>query len=91
MLKEFEWEGYNIIFEDGDDEILRNGIVDYLGFSYYMFIIVKSDVENDNMGDIVNGGLLNGVENLYIILSDWGWVIDLIGLRYMLNCFYDWY
>lgn len=91
MLKEFEWEGYYILFEEGDEEILWNGKVDYLGFSYYMFIMVKSDVEVDNMGDIVNGGLLNGVVNFYIKLSDWGWLIDLMGLCYMLNCFYDCY
>lgn len=45
---------------------------DYLGFSYYMSTTVKSDVEKDNSGDIVNGGLPNGVENPYIKASDWG-------------------
>ncbi len=90
-LKEFEREGYNIKFEEGDDEILRNGTVDYLGFSYYMSTTVKSDVVNDNSGDIVNGALRNGVENPYIKSSDWGWAIDPTGLRYTLNRFYDRY
>lgn len=90
-LKEFEREGYNIKFEEGDDEILRNGTVDYLGFSYYMSTTVKSDVVNDNTGDIVNGALRNGVENPYIKSSDWGWAIDPTGLRYTLNRFYDRY
>ena len=44
-LKEFEREGYDIKFEEGDAEILKNGTVDYLGFSYYMSTTVKSDVE----------------------------------------------
>ncbi|GKU82988.1 6-phospho-beta-glucosidase [Niallia sp. NCCP-28] len=91
VLKEFEREGYNIKFEDGDEEILRNGTVDYLGFSYYMSTTVKSDVVQDNTGDIVNGGLPNGVENPYIKSSDWGWAIDPIGLRYTLNRLYDRY
>ncbi|WVE34896.1 6-phospho-beta-glucosidase BglA, partial [Priestia megaterium] len=69
-LKEFEREGYHIPFEEGDEEILRNGKVDYLGFSYYMSTTVKSDVEADNTGDIVNGGLPNGVANPYIKSSD---------------------
>lgn len=81
-LKEFEREGYQIHFEDGDEEILKNGTVDYLGFSYYMSTTVKSDVLNDNTGDVVNGGLPNGVENPYITASDWGWAIDPTGLRY---------
>jgi 6-phospho-beta-glucosidase len=90
-LKEFEREGYHIPFEEGDEEILRNGKVDYLGFSYYMSTTVKSDVEADNTGDIVNGGLPNGVANPYIKSSDWGWSIDPTGLRYTLNRFYDRY
>jgi len=90
-LKEFEREGYNIKFAEGDEEILKNGTVDYLGFSYYMSTTVKSDVVQDNKGDIVNGGLPNGVENPYIKSSDWGWAIDPTGLRYTLNRLYDRY
>ncbi|MGB6407222.1 MAG: 6-phospho-beta-glucosidase BglA, partial [Planococcus donghaensis] len=91
VLKEFEREGYNIQMEPGDEEILKNGKVDYLGFSYYMSTTVKSDVHNDNLGNIVNGGLPNGVENPYIQSSDWGWSIDPTGLRYTLNRLYDRY
>ncbi|SDZ85153.1 6-phospho-beta-glucosidase [Thalassobacillus cyri] len=90
-LKEFEREGYNIKIEDGDEEILQDGTVDYLGFSYYMSTTVKSDVERDNTGDILNGALPNGVENPYLKASDWGWTIDPVGLRYALNRLYDRY
>ncbi len=90
-LKEFEREGYNIPFEDGDEEILKNGTVDYLGFSYYMSTTVKSGAANNTTGNIVNGGLANGVENPYIQSSDWGWAIDPTGLRYTLNRLYDRY
>lgn len=91
VLKEFEREGYNIHMEPGDEEILKNGKVDYLGFSYYMSTTVKSDVQNENPGNVVNGGLPNGVENPYISSSDWGWSIDPTGLRYTLNRLYDRY
>lgn len=90
-VKEFERQGYDIGMEEGDEEILRKGIVDYIGFSYYMSTTVKSDVCNDNTGDIVNGALENGVENPYIKSSDWGWAIDPVGLRYTLNRIYDRY
>ncbi|MGE6627058.1 6-phospho-beta-glucosidase BglA [Bacillus pumilus] len=90
-LKEFEREGYHIPFEEGDEESLRKGKVDYLGFSYYMSTTVKSDAVSDNDGDIVNGALPHGVDNPYIKSSDWGWSIDPTGLRYTLNRFYDRY
>lgn len=91
VLKEFEREGYKIQMEPGDDDILRNGIVDYLGFSYYMSTTVNSSVQNGNQGNIVTGGLPNVVENPYIQSSDWGWAIDPTGLRYALNRLYDRY
>ncbi|WP_366249020.1 6-phospho-beta-glucosidase BglA [Terribacillus aidingensis] len=91
VLKEFEREGYNIVFEDGDEEILRNGTVDYLGFSYYMSTTVKSDKEVEQDRNMTNGGLAQSVENPYIKASDWGWSIDPTGLRYTLNRFYDRY
>ncbi|WP_214854788.1 6-phospho-beta-glucosidase BglA [Exiguobacterium sp. s166] len=90
-LKEFEREGYQIPILEGDDEILKNGTVDYIGFSYYMSTTVKHDATVNNTGNIVNGGLANGVENPYIQSSDWGWAIDPIGLRYVLNRLYDRY
>ncbi|WP_411801589.1 MULTISPECIES: 6-phospho-beta-glucosidase BglA [Bacillus] len=90
-LKEFEREGYHIPFEEGDEESLRKGKVDYLGFSYYMSTTVKSDTVSDHNGDIVNGALPHGVDNPYIQSSDWGWSIDPTGLRYTLNRFYDRY
>lgn len=90
-LKEFERNNYNIEMTEEDLAILAEGTVDYMGFSYYMSTVVKADVHNDNQGDIVNGGLANGVENPYIQTSDWGWAIDPTGLRYSLNRLYDRY
>src|SRR5690606_24854641 len=84
-------EGHNIKMEEGDDEILRKGTVDYLGFSYYMSTTVKTDGEKIYSKDIVNGAVPNSVENPYIKSSDWGWGIDPTGLRYTLNRLYDRY
>jgi len=90
-LKEFEREGYTIGIEEGDLAILEEGTVDYVGFSYYMSTVVKTDVTNDNLGNVVNGGLSNAVTNPYIETSDWGWAIDPEGLRYTMNRLYDRY
>lgn len=90
-LKEFEREGFQIDITKEDRDILAKGTVDYIGLSYYMSTVVKADVKAENTGDVVNGGLPNGVENPFIESSDWGWAIDPEGLRYTLNRLYDRY
>ena len=35
--------------------------------------------------------IMGGVENPYLEKSEWGWAIDPIGLRLVLNDFYDRY
>ncbi|MCE2098733.1 family 1 glycosylhydrolase [Streptococcus thermophilus] len=37
------------------------------------------------------GNILGGVENPYLEKSEWGWAIDPIGLRLVLDDFYDRY
>ena len=77
--KEWEREGTAPVMEEGDAEILAQGTVDYIGFSYYMTNTVKAKVEKA------------GVPNPYVKVSDWGWAIDPVGLRYALNALYERY
>ncbi|MDD3028494.1 MAG: glycoside hydrolase family 1 protein, partial [Erysipelotrichaceae bacterium] len=88
ILKQFEREQINIIKEDGDDEILKTGIIDFLGFSYYQSIVtsVKEDLEGAKGGNIISA-----VKNPYLEESKWGWQIDPVGLRLALNYLYDRY
>ncbi len=93
-LKEFEREGYDTSYILPEDaQILMDGRVDYLGFSYYMSTAVKADAHRseDELKNTVTGGLANSVENPYIKTSDWGWGIDPVGLRYVLNTYYERY
>lgn len=89
--KEWEREGFDVGVQDGDDDILAAGTVDYLGFSYYMSTTVKADAVNDDLEGVVNGALPNAVDNPYIGASDWGWSIDPTGLRYAMCAFYERY
>jgi 6-phospho-beta-glucosidase len=89
--KMFETKGYDIGWVTGDDQILQEGTVDYLGFSYYMSTVVKHDAEAYTGENVTNGGLPNSVDNPHIEQSDWGWAIDPTGLRYTLNILYDRY
>lgn len=90
-FKEFEREGLDIPILDGDADILKNGTVDYLGFSYYMSNTVDVHAEDDDDSANIHGKLPNQVDNPYLEASDWGWTIDPVGLRYVLNRFWDRY
>ncbi|MBO6046441.1 MAG: family 1 glycosylhydrolase [Erysipelotrichaceae bacterium] len=72
--------------EDGDLEILKEGTIDYLSFSYY-----SSLVEGQNVDRSADGNLLDGGRNPYLEATAWGWQIDPMGLRISLNLLYDRY
>ena len=76
MLKHWENEGISVKMEEGDLEILNNGKVDYIAFSYYKSYATKYDEKTKKPVEAPN----DNVEK-----SDWGWPIDQIGLRYALN------
>ena len=87
--KEWEREGTAPVMEAGDSEILAQGTVDYIGFSYYMTNTVKAVTEAK--GTSIVGGNAHSVPNPYVKVSDWGWAIDPVGLRYALNALYERY
>ncbi len=87
--KEWERTGNGPRMEPGDEEILSQGKVDYIGFSYYMSNTVKGDANES--GNNTVGGNSHSVKNPYVRVSDWGWAIDPVGLRYSLNLLYERY
>ena len=87
MNRYFKENNIEIKVEDGDEEILKNGCVDFYTFSYYMSVCATMD-EKALQG---NGNILGGATNPYLKASDWGWQIDPKGLRYSLNEIYDRY
>ena len=68
----------------GDAELLKQGVVDFYSFSYYMTNCITTQADAEN----TEGNLLGGVKNPYLKASDWGWQIDPKGLRYALNEIY---
>lgn len=87
--KQWQREGNAPMMQPEDEQILQEGKVDYLGFSYYMSNTVKADVNGINTG--LNGGNAHSVANPYVKASEWGWNIDPIGLRYILSVLYERY
>lgn len=91
-LREFERDGLTIPMMPEDAQILADGTVDYIGFSYYMSTTVKADVSDlPERTDTLDGGLPNTVANPYLKATDWGWQVDPTGLRYALNILNDRY
>lgn len=86
-IKQLEKQNIHIHKEAEDDEILRKGTVDYIGFSYYNSGVVttRKDVET------TQGNQLKVTRNPWLKESDWGWPIDPKGLRTSLNILWDRY
>lgn len=83
----FRENNISIKMEDGDEEILKEGTVDFYTFSYYMSLCASAS----NGGEKTAGNLIGGAKNPYLEESEWGWQIDAKGLRFTLNEIYDRY
>ncbi|HEL2383804.1 TPA: glycoside hydrolase family 1 protein [Streptococcus suis] len=77
-----------IQFAPGDMELMEENTVDFISFSYYMSVAVAHNPEDYETG---RGNILGGMKNPYLESSEWGWQIDPIGLRLVLNDYYDRY
>lgn len=86
IKKYFERKKFNLDITAEDEEALKHGTVDYIGFSYYMSFAVKAQPDNPTYEYIEDEAR---VENPYIKASEWGWPIDPKGLRYSLNWLYE--
>lgn len=75
-----EKEGVMPEFGSDDENVLKNGIVDYISFSYYMSKTLRA----------ANHGFEEAV-NPYLSRTAWGWNIDAKGLRFALNRMYQRY
>ena len=65
-----------------DEQILKEGTLDFISFSYYRSNTVSKDTPNGTVG---------GDPNPYLESTPWGWPVDPLGLRYVLNEYYDRY
>ena len=84
IKKEWERENNAPQMQPEDEQILAEGTVDYIGLSYYMSKTVDSGSAARKSGSPI-------VENPYIKVSDWGWGIDPVGLRFSLGQLYERY
>ena len=88
LQKEIANKGYTIHMEPEDAQILKEGTVDFVSFSYYMTSCMAANTEGLDMAP---GNTVNGVKNPYLPSSAWGWQTDPTGLRISLVELYDRY
>ena len=86
-LKDLERKNVVLVKEEGDDEILKEGTVDYIAFSYYNSSVISTRKDAEGSG----GNQFAAAKNPYLEESEWGWPIDAKGLRIVLNRLYDKY
>ncbi len=85
LRRYWQGKGYTIKVSAADADILRRGTVDFMGMSYYMSFATEQRAD----GQVVFDEHHDLVTNPYVPQSDWGWQIDPVGLRYMLNWMQD--
>ena len=80
-------KGASLEVSEEDKAILKEGTVDFFSLSYY-----TSGCESvDEKKDMTAGNFSLGAANPYLKKSDWGWVFDPQGLRWVVNEIYGRY
>lgn len=80
----FEKNGVTLAVEPGDAAILKEGTIDYISFSMYRSTTCTPDSE-------LKMNVLSFDSNPYLEETPWGWTIDPLGMRYVLNELWDRY
>ncbi|MGV2875803.1 6-phospho-beta-glucosidase [Macrococcus capreoli] len=84
MKSFFEAKGIQIDI-DSDAEILKQ-TVDFVAFSYYAS---RTSIADPSRVEKNEGNIIVSAKNPYLKMSDWGWVIDPLGLRITMNQIYE--
>ena len=84
-----EKAGITLHTEPGDEQVLKEGTVDFVSFSYYSSRCIT--VDKTLLGDADGNAVTGAARNPYLKASEWGWAIDPVGLRVTLNTIYDRY
>lgn len=85
LLKRLRRDGIELAITEQDRIDLRH-TVDFVSFSYYISVCETADPERRVRGE---GNFLGGVPNPSLSSSEWGWQIDPVGLRVVLNAYWD--
>ncbi|WP_045424061.1 6-phospho-beta-glucosidase [Vibrio jasicida] len=85
--KVFDEKGVKLEILEEDYETLKN-TVDFISFSYYASRCASAEMNANNTSE---ANVVKSIRNPHLPASDWGWVIDPLGLRITINTLYDRY
>lgn len=85
MDRFFRENDIHLTVTEEDSELLKKYTCDFVSFSYYSSSIATCKED----GQQTAGNLVVSTKNPHLKASDWGWQIDPVGLRIMLNKMYD--
>lgn len=85
--KVFDEKGVKLEIHEEDYETLKN-TVDFISFSYYASRCASAEMNANNTSE---ANVVKSIRNPHLPASDWGWVIDPLGLRITMNTLYDRY
>lgn len=78
IKKQWERDGIKLDITKQDLDILKDGCVDFLGFSYYTTdVIEEADLYKDDEETV---SICKDKGNPYLEYTPWGWAIDPVGL-----------
>ncbi|TNM63184.1 glycoside hydrolase family 1 protein [Streptomyces sp. NP160] len=86
FLRTLREAGVHLDITEEDRVLLRENTVDFVSFSYYVSVCETADPARRVTG---SGNIFAGVPNPTLQASQWGWQIDPVGLRVILNQFWD--
>ena len=84
LLRHLREQGVELEVTEEERATLRH-TVDFVSFSYYMSLCESADPD----AKAGEGNLMGGVPNPTLEASEWGWQIDPVGLRIVMNQFGD--
>ncbi|WP_144456536.1 MULTISPECIES: glycoside hydrolase family 1 protein [Bacillus] len=87
MVKYFADNDIKLDSEEQDEQILKEGIVDFVAISYYMSHVAEAREDAAELA----GTFDSPIKNEHLELSQWDWPIDPMGLRISLIKLYDRY
>jgi len=82
-IQEYRNSGINIDVTTENQEDFKFGKLDFIGMNYYASSVAKYEGAKDK-----ESALFGGLQNPYLKTSKWGWTIDPVGIRYLLNYTY---
>lgn len=82
-IAEYEANGIQLPMETNDIQAFQAGRIDFIGINYYFSSVAqpKEAMESE-------ASLFGGIQNPYLKQSKWGWAIDALGIRYVMNYVY---